>query len=109
MPRDAALTIEDGVPGVREGSSAATAVKAALASGNVYALTPDLDERSIKRGRLVDGVQTIDYGGFVEHALLRSFEKRITEWRETMMEPPPTMAVTTGDLARLNGVSMQWR
>jgi tRNA 2-thiouridine synthesizing protein B len=72
IPRDAVLMIEDGVTGVREGSSAATAVKAALASGNVYALTPDLGEPSIKHERLVDGVQTVDHGGFVDLVAART-------------------------------------
>ena len=63
---DAVLMIEDGVLGARKGSSAAAAVKAALASGSVYALAPDLAARGIKPEQLIDGVETIDYGGFVD-------------------------------------------
>jgi sulfur relay protein TusB/DsrH len=58
--------IEDGVLGVREGSSAPAAVKAALASGRVYALAPDLAARGMKPDHLIDGVQTVGCGGFVD-------------------------------------------
>ncbi len=63
---DVVLMIEDGVVGARKGSSAAAMVQAALASGNVYALSPDLAARGIKAEQLIDGVQTVDYGGFVD-------------------------------------------
>jgi tRNA 2-thiouridine synthesizing protein B len=63
---DAVLMIEDGVLGARNGSSSAATVKAALASGSVYALASDLAARGIKPEHLIDGVQTIDYGGFVD-------------------------------------------
>ena len=54
---DAVLMIEDGVVGARKGSSAAAPVKAALASGSVYALAPDLAARGIKPEHLIDGVK----------------------------------------------------
>ena len=41
-------------------------MKAALASGSVYALAPDLAARGIKPEHLIDGVKAIDYGGFVD-------------------------------------------
>jgi tRNA 2-thiouridine synthesizing protein B len=63
---DALLMIEDGVLGAREGSSAAASVKAALVSGSVYALAPDLAARGIKPEQLIDGVKAVDYGGFVD-------------------------------------------
>ncbi len=63
---DAVLMIEDGVVGARKGSSAAPMVQAALHTGKVYALAPDLAARGIKPQDLIDGVQLVDYGGFVD-------------------------------------------
>ncbi len=63
---DAVLLIEDGVLGARQGSSAAATVKSALASGSVYALAPDLEARGIKPEHLIEGVQAVNYGGFVD-------------------------------------------
>jgi tRNA 2-thiouridine synthesizing protein B len=63
---DAVIMIEDGVVGARKGSTAAAMVQAALANGGVYALASDLAARGIKAEHLIDGVQTVDYGGFVD-------------------------------------------
>jgi tRNA 2-thiouridine synthesizing protein B len=65
-PGDAVLMIEDAVAGARKGTLAAAMVQAALSSGRVYALAPDLAARGIKPEHLIDGVQTVDYGGFVD-------------------------------------------
>jgi len=66
MAGDAVLMIEDGVLGARNGSSAAAAVKAALENSSVYALSSDLAARGIKPEQLIEGVQAVDYGGFVD-------------------------------------------
>lgn len=63
---DAVLMIEDGVFGARRGSTAAPMVQAALQSGKVYALGPDLAARGIKPQDVIDGIQLVDYGGFVD-------------------------------------------
>ncbi|MGO8954797.1 MAG: sulfurtransferase complex subunit TusB [Rhodomicrobium sp.] len=63
---DAVLMIEDGVFGARKGSSAASMVQAALQTAKVYALAPDLSARGIKPLDVIDGVQLVDYGGFVD-------------------------------------------
>jgi tRNA 2-thiouridine synthesizing protein B len=65
-PGDAVLMIEDGVLGARKGALAAAMVQAALARGRVYALAPDLAARGIKPEQLIDGIATVDYGGFVD-------------------------------------------
>jgi tRNA 2-thiouridine synthesizing protein B len=69
---DAVLMIEDGVVGARKGSTAAAMVQTALASGGVYALASDLAARGIKPEQLIDGVQTVDYGGFVDLVALHA-------------------------------------
>jgi tRNA 2-thiouridine synthesizing protein B len=63
---DAVLMIEDGVVGARKGSSAAPMVQAALQNGKVYALASDLAARGIKQQDVIDGIQLVDYGGFVD-------------------------------------------
>jgi len=63
---DTVLMIEDGVFGARKGSAAATMVQAALQNGKVYALASDLAARGIKPQDVIDGVQLVDYGGFVD-------------------------------------------
>ena len=62
------LLIEDAVYGGISGSELETEVKDALASKKVYALEPDLKARGIESDRLIDGVQTVDYEGFVNLA-----------------------------------------
>ncbi len=60
---DALLLIEDGVFGATRGGGAALADAAGRVK--VYALKPDLDARGMAE-RLLDGVETVDYGGFVD-------------------------------------------
>ena len=61
----ALLLTEDGVyaatPGFAESSGLAQAAKRL----KVYALQPDLEARGMA-GKLIEGVATIDYGGFVD-------------------------------------------
>ncbi len=63
---DAMIMIEDGVVGVRKGSSANASVKAALERGGVFVLASDLAARGIKPEDVMDGVKLVDYGGFVD-------------------------------------------
>ena len=61
----ALLLIEDGVYAAVRGSTVEARVTAALARFRVYALLPDLEARAVA-DRVIDGVTTIDYGGFVD-------------------------------------------
>ena len=63
---DAVLLIEDGVVGARKGSVAVAMVQAALQNSKVYALAPDLAARGIKAADVIDGIQLVDYAGFVD-------------------------------------------
>jgi tRNA 2-thiouridine synthesizing protein B len=61
----AILLIEDGVYAATRGNAAAAKVADALSRLKVYVLQPDLDARGMG-DRLIDGVQGVDYGGFVD-------------------------------------------
>ena len=60
--------IEDGVVGTRKETSFSDSVKAAM-NGNsckVYVLGPDLAARGMSADNLTDGVEVVDYAGFVD-------------------------------------------
>jgi len=65
-PSSAILLIEDGVYAVQGNSSAASKVKQALENHPVYALQPDLQARGISEENMLDGVEMVDYDGFVK-------------------------------------------
>lgn len=63
---DAVLLIEDGVYAATSGK-ASDAVNSA--SGvKFFALGPDLKARGVKEDSLIEGVQVVDFGGFVDLA-----------------------------------------
>jgi len=68
LPGDAVLMIEDGVLGARKGSAVAAAVAAAMPAVKVYVLGPDCAARGLSADAMVSGVETVDYGGFVDLA-----------------------------------------
>jgi len=72
----ALLLIEDGVYAAVRGTAVEASIKAALSKFRVYALLPDLEARAVA-DRVIDGVTTIDYGGFVdlvaEHSACQSW------------------------------------
>jgi tRNA 2-thiouridine synthesizing protein B len=64
-PADAPILLyEDGVYAAAKGAASADLIKQALEQHPVYALRADLEARGL--ASLVDGVQVIDYEGFVE-------------------------------------------
>lgn len=66
LPGDIVLLIEDGVIGARKGSSAAPVVAGALKSCKVCVLGPDLSARGMKADQIIDGIEVVDYAGFVD-------------------------------------------
>jgi len=61
------LLIEDGVYATRKNSSAATRVQEALEKNHtVYALQPDLQARGMSPESVIEGVELVDYDGFVK-------------------------------------------
>ena len=59
------LLIEDGVYAATRGSAVEARLSAASARLKIYALLPDLEARAVA-DRVIDGVTTVDYGGFVD-------------------------------------------
>ena len=59
------LLIEDAVYAATRGSAAAARLDAAKDRFKVYVLLPDVEARAIA-DRLIDGVTTVDYDGFVD-------------------------------------------
>jgi len=64
-PGGALLLIEDAVLAATRGNAFEAKLTAALAQFKVYALLPDLEARAVA-DRVVDGVTTIGYDGFVD-------------------------------------------
>lgn len=62
----AVLLMEDGVYGVLKNASHSAAVKVALGVVKVYALKPDLDTRGIGAAHIMEGIELVEYGGFVD-------------------------------------------
>jgi tRNA 2-thiouridine synthesizing protein B len=63
---DAVLMIEDAVVGAIDGSSFAEQIKSALADKSVYVLGADLAARGMQESRVIEGIQVVDYAGFVD-------------------------------------------
>ena len=63
---DTLLLIEDGVYGATKGTAAEEMLKGAMGDKKVYALKPDLMARAIKEDRVIDGIEVVDYAGFVD-------------------------------------------
>ncbi len=67
---DAVLMIEDGVYGATAGTGLSDEIAAAARGGGIgiYVLGPDMAARGLDAGRVLDGVITVDYAGFVDLA-----------------------------------------
>ncbi|WP_298428375.1 sulfurtransferase complex subunit TusB [Rhodoblastus sp.] len=74
---DLVLLIEDGVLAARKGGSFAQALNAAKGACKIYVLAPDLAARGIGAGDVLEGVETVDYGGFVD---LAASATRVCAW-----------------------------
>jgi tRNA 2-thiouridine synthesizing protein B len=61
----ALLLIEDAVYAATKGNAAEPKLRQAMAKLKVFALAPDLQARGVA-DRVIDGVQTVDYEGFVD-------------------------------------------
>ena len=60
------LLIEDGVYAAFDGTVVADKVKAAMTDHKVYVLGPDVSARGMSEDHVIDGIQVIDYSGFVD-------------------------------------------
>ena len=63
---DAVLLIEDAVIGAVAGAKSATLLMSALSTKAIYVLGEDLAARGIETSRLAQGLQVVDYSGFVD-------------------------------------------
>jgi tRNA 2-thiouridine synthesizing protein B len=69
----AILLIEDGVYAASRKSTTAPRVGEAMQKLPVYALQPDLQARGIAPDTVIDGIELVDYDGFVK--LTTEYEK----------------------------------
>lgn len=60
------LLIEDGVYAAFDGTVVADKVKSALADHKVYVLGPDVTARGMTEKHVIDGIEIVDYEGFVD-------------------------------------------
>ena len=74
---DSILLIEDGVLGARKGGSFAQSLTEMKSSCAVYALGPDLAARGVTKDDLAEGVELVDYAGFVD---LAAAATRVCAW-----------------------------
>lgn len=64
----AVLMIEDGVYGALQGGEVAGDISSAMTGIKVFVLGPDFDARGCSSERLIDGIEVVDYAGFVDLA-----------------------------------------
>jgi len=62
----AILLLEDGVYAAMQGTNVEPVVKDAMASKKVYALGPDIKLRGLSADKVIDGIEVVDYAGFVD-------------------------------------------
>lgn len=71
------LLIEDGVYGAMQGTVKSDIVSNAMSDITFYILGPDMEARGIANDKLINGIKTVDYAGFVnlvsEHATTNSW------------------------------------
>lgn len=63
---DPVLLFEDGIYAALKGTDAEEKIKAALAKQSLYVLGPDLVARGFTEDRIIDGIEVVDYTGFVD-------------------------------------------
>lgn len=66
MKGSAVLMIEDGVYGAMKGTIKSSLVTDAMGDISFYALGADLKARGISESQIIDGVNVVDYNGFVD-------------------------------------------
>ncbi len=73
----AVLLLEDGVYAALKDTPVTGAVRAAADSVKIYTLGPDLEARGLSAVDVTDGVEVVNYGGFVdlvvEHGTVQSW------------------------------------
>jgi len=62
------LLIEDGVYAALRGTAVEETLRGALDAHGIHVLEPDLLARGLDPGQLIEGIERVDYGGFVDLA-----------------------------------------
>ena len=62
----AVLLIEDAVYAAMSGTVVEGTIRDAMKSIRIYALGPDLAARGLDEAGIIDGIETVDYSGFVD-------------------------------------------
>ncbi|SPE27025.1 DsrH protein [Burkholderiales bacterium] len=65
QPGAAVLLIEDGIYAATAGTAVAERVRRPAEGVRLFALAPDIEARGMQ-GRIVEGVELVDYAGFVD-------------------------------------------
>jgi len=65
---DVVLMIEDGVYGASVGTAVSDVLLARAGEVSLYVLGPDYLARGLDTGRMLEGVASVDYAGFVDLA-----------------------------------------
>ncbi|PHQ97502.1 MAG: sulfurtransferase complex subunit TusB [Marinosulfonomonas sp.] len=65
---DTVLMIEDGVYGASSGTKVSDVLAARSGAVTLCVLGPDFAARGLNNARLLDGIKSVDYAGFVELA-----------------------------------------
>ncbi len=65
-PGSAVLLMEDGVYAALAGTAKSALVEGRQGELNFHVLAADLDARGLAEKPLIDGVETVDYSGFVD-------------------------------------------
>ncbi len=67
-PGSAILLIEDGVYAALSEGESADLISSRMDDFNFYVLGPDINARGLANKPVVDGLEVVDYGGFVDLA-----------------------------------------
>ncbi len=76
-PGSALLLIEDGVYASLKGAAKESQIKEAAQNIKLYVLGPDLKARGMTEERVIEGVEVVDYAGFVD---LAASHDKVNAW-----------------------------
>ena len=71
------LFIEDAVYTALKGTEMADEIEQAAKKHNVFVLGPDVQARGLEQDHLIDGIEVVDYDGFVE---LAASNDKVQSW-----------------------------
>ena len=60
------LLIEDGIYAAMQNTKAQDKIAQAMSDFSFYVLGPDIKARGMREDRIIEGIEIVDYGGFVD-------------------------------------------